>query len=191
MSNARWSHKDYASFLKGFLRDNDLSPELFSILATGDGSVYGVAISDPTIALSVLDHLVDAAEDKRFLSLIETVKRKHAAFGGQSPAKAASVKAESSVQTKPKGRPGRKPKNSEEARRGPIAAAFDAAFKTDKRRGRPPKGCTVTVDGTTASIVAVNGVACEDAPKRRGRPPKNRDAEAQTAKDALSELLGN
>ena len=171
MSNARWSHKDYASFLKGFLRDNDLSPELFSILATGDGSVYGVAISDPTVALSVLDHLVDAAEDKRFLSLIETVKRKHAAFGGQSPAKAASVKAESSVQTKPKGRPGRKPKNSEGNGQGPTRL-IDAAVESVKRRGRPPKS------------EVVNG-----APKRRGRPPKN--AEAQAAKDTLSELLGN
>ena len=171
MSNARWSHKDYASFLKGFLRDNDLSPELFSILATGDGSVYGVAISDPTVALSVLDHLVDAAEDKRFLSLIGTVKRKHAAFGGQSPAKAASVKAESSVQTKPKGRPGRKSKNSEGNGQGPTRL-IDAAVESVKRRGRPPKS------------EVVNG-----APKRRGRPPKN--AEAQAAKDTLSELLGN
>ena len=178
MSSVRWSHKDYASFLKGFLRDNDLSPELFSILATGDGSVYGLAVSDPTVALSVLDHLVDAAEDKRFLSLIETVKRKHAAFGGQSPAKAASVKAESSVQTKPKGRPGRKPKNSEGAAKGPIDAAFDAAFETGKRRGRPPKNAE-------AANGAVNGAP----PKRRGRPPKN--AEAQAAKDTLSELLGN
>ena len=176
MNSSRWSHRDYASFLKGFLRDNDLSPELFSILATGDGSVYGLAVSDPTVALSVLDHLVDAAEDKRFLSLIEAVKRKHAAFGGQSPAKAASVKAESSAQTKPNGRPGRKPKNSEGNGQGPTRLV-DAAIETVKRRGRPPKNAE-TANG------AING-----APKRRGRPPKN--AEAQAAKDTLSELLGN